>query len=210
MSLEIFFCICGRCFIFTDYTCTQLLLRQVHLYKYASDYRQIKKQADGGVQNSPGGRPYLRSRPVGLEGVTQSMLTSFLRHWSMSTELKKATDWGRSCMPNAWANILLQETQAHNQESSQGYSLFYGGYFWQGRIHLLRCYQTSSAGLWSGVPALLCGGPCCRRGTAPRRGCWCRNGRRCRVPRRATSWPPGSGVGSPLQSSAPPSSLCSW
>lgn len=69
-----------------------LLLRQVHLYKYASDYRQIKKQADGGVQNSPGGRPYLRSRPVGLEGVTQSMLTSFLRHWSMSTELKKATD----------------------------------------------------------------------------------------------------------------------
>lgn len=61
--------------------------------------------------NSPGGRPYLRSRPVGLEGVTQSMVTSFLRHWSMSTALKKATDWGRSCIPNAWANILLPEAE---------------------------------------------------------------------------------------------------
>lgn len=62
---------------------------------------QKKIKAGDSVQNSPGGRPYLRSTPVGLEGVTQSMVTSFLRHWSMSTELKKATDWGRSCMPNA-------------------------------------------------------------------------------------------------------------
>lgn len=51
-----------------------------------------RKNAVEIVQNSPGGRLYLRSKPVGLEGVTQSMLTSFLRHWSMSTELKKATD----------------------------------------------------------------------------------------------------------------------
>lgn len=71
-------------------------------------------KADDAVQNSPCGRPYLLSRPAGLEGVTQSMVTSFLRHWSMSTALKKATDWGRSCMPNAWANTLLQETQAEN------------------------------------------------------------------------------------------------
>lgn len=112
------------------------------------------------MQNSPGGRPYLRSRPVGLEGVAQSMLTSFLRHWSMSTELKKATDWGRSCMPNALANILLQETQAHNQESSQGYSLFYGGYFWQGRIKFTELWSdlvsrfviwSASAALWRSV-----------------------------------------------------------
>lgn len=41
----------------------------------------------------------------------QSMVTSFLRHWSMSTELKKATDCGRSCIPNACANILLWETK---------------------------------------------------------------------------------------------------
>lgn len=41
----------------------------------------------------------------------QSMVTSFLRHWSMSTELKKATDCGRSCIPKACANILLWETK---------------------------------------------------------------------------------------------------
>lgn len=60
-----------------------------------------------GGRGSPGGIPYLRSIPVGLEGVVQSMLTSFLRHWSMSTELKNATDCGRSCIPNACAKILL-------------------------------------------------------------------------------------------------------
>lgn len=69
----------------------------------------IRKMGGGG---SPGGIPYLRSIPVGLEGVMQSMLTSFRRHWSMSTELKKATDCGRSCIPNACAKILLQETEA--------------------------------------------------------------------------------------------------
>lgn len=49
---------------------------------------------------SPWGIPYLLSIPVGLEGVLQSMVTSFLRHRSMSTALKKATDWGRSLRPS--------------------------------------------------------------------------------------------------------------
>lgn len=42
--------------------------------------------------SSPWGIPYLLSIPVGLEGVLQSMVTSFLRHRSISTVLKKATD----------------------------------------------------------------------------------------------------------------------
>lgn len=93
-----------------------------HLYDAYNIQREIK--FDDRVQNSPAGRPYFRSRPVGLEGVTQSMLTSFLKHWSMSTELKKATDWGRSCMPNVWANIHLQETRR-----AQSQKLSHRGYF---------------------------------------------------------------------------------
>lgn len=93
-------------------------------YNYYYD-RTTQINADDGGQDSPGGRLYLRSRPVGLEGVTQSMVTSFLRHWSMSTALKKATDWGRSFKPNAWANTLLQETQAHTQESCTVHCLFH-------------------------------------------------------------------------------------
>lgn len=89
------------------------------------------------MQNSPDFRPYLLSRPVGLEGVTQSMVTSFLRHWSMSTELKNATDWGRSFMPNACANTLLQGTEAHIRKSCQVYCLFYSEYFLTGKVKYL-------------------------------------------------------------------------
>lgn len=45
---------------------------------------------------SPRGMPYFFSMPVGFDGVTQFMVTSFLKHRSMSTALKKATDCGRS------------------------------------------------------------------------------------------------------------------
>lgn len=81
------------------------------------------------MQHSPGGRLYLRSRPVGLEGVMQSMLTSFLRHWSMSTALKKATDWGRSCMPNAWANALLPRQKHSIRRQVKSITQLYSGYF---------------------------------------------------------------------------------
>ena len=60
---------------------------------------------------SPWGIPYRLSIPVGLEGVLQSMVTSFLRHWSISTVLKNATDWGRSFRPSLCANMHLKETR---------------------------------------------------------------------------------------------------
>ena len=44
---------------------------------------------------------------VGLDGVTQSIETSFLNTWSISTSLKKAQDCGTSLIPNCSQNMAL-------------------------------------------------------------------------------------------------------
>lgn len=85
--------------------------KRTYRINFYFDYICAEHEGQRGKKSLPGGIPYLRSIPVGLEGVMQSMVTSFLRHWSTSTELKKATDCGRSCIPNACANILLWETK---------------------------------------------------------------------------------------------------